>query len=304
MKNRIEPNIIKFAAGDFRVEIVKAGEKIRRRCRTLKEARKFKAFVKKNDCIDYNSEFDLADVQKSSASVSAVSNTKTDYKYPKRDNDLAFKIVLSTLGVGLIVLIYLIMSLVKDSSPSDVKQTPSAEYSQQSQDTSGNSHDNTEEGAPNQDDEPEKKTSLKEMFPNDMVISMGADHDKVDAAHRLYVFEDPSCGACKLLNPALEKLNDISVTIIPTAILETSDKFMGGIACASNKLEAWKRAIYDGIAMDNSCPGGKDAHIRAYNFFRASGFKSTPTLISGDGRIHAGAMDGNPTKIRAWLAGK
>lgn len=145
----------------------------------------------------------------------------------------------------------------------------------------------------------QKTTDKLPAFPADLMIQMGSPENK--AKHKLYVFADPTCSACKALEPALEKLTDVAITIIPVPILETGDRYIPGLSCAKDKALAWKKAINDGIASRGDCPTGASAGGRSLAFFQAFGFRETPTLISGDGRVHPGSFGGDVKSIRNWL---
>jgi len=136
----------------------------------------------------------------------------------------------------------------------------------------------------------------------DLVVHMGASH--ADKARTLYVFTDPHCPFCMRIEPVIEKLasEGYEVTIFPTPIKGAeSERIVRGIACSKDKLAAWRDGIGDQhLSAPDSCAAADSAVSRAIGLFTAYGFGGTPTLISGDGRVHMGAMDYDA--LKQWLA--
>lgn len=291
---RIESNI--WSDGyEYRVEISKLGLKGRHTCLTLDEAKAFKQFVKEAKIApkNWSKAFVAAEMAASKPRARRAARqlvgSATINPFSRISPLVIYGLIAFNLA-SIAFLTWLMFFSGIDMKPREKIELPAiTDLSQASLEA-----------------QPEEQPAAQEpaqraALPEDLIVSMGA-KDRNNAL-KLYVFADPTCGACKELEPALEKMPDVAITIIPTPILETGDRFMGGISCAKDKLAAWKAAINEGVAMDGSCATGGDAHIRAYNFFKAAGFGATPTLIAGDGRIHAGSMSGDVKKIRAWLAG-
>lgn len=136
----------------------------------------------------------------------------------------------------------------------------------------------------------------------DLVVHMGASH--ADKAHTLYVFTDPHCPFCMRIEPVIEKLaaEGYEITIFPTPIKgPESERIVRGIACSKDKLAAWRDGIGDRhLPAPDGCAAADSAVSRAIGLFTAYGFGGTPTLISGDGRVHMGAMDYDA--LKQWLA--
>jgi len=302
---RIEANISQYDnSNNFRVSLSKLGKRVARTCTSIEEARAFKMFVKSATSApnDWNKAFDASNALGHRGKL--VPAKRTSINPVSRISPLVIFIygMIAFNLASIVFITWLVFFSGINMKPSEKIELPAATNLSQA-----SIEDQPKEDQP-EEDQPEEQRAAQEpaprvtaSLPGDLIVSMGA-KDRNNAL-KLYVFADPTCGACKELEPALEKMPDVAITIIPAPILETGDRFMGGISCAKDKLAAWKAAINEGVAMDGSCATGGDAHIRAYNFFKAAGFGSTPTLIAGDGRIHAGSMYGDVKKIRAWLAG-
>lgn len=138
--------------------------------------------------------------------------------------------------------------------------------------------------------------------PDDLEVKMGA--ESADKAHTLYVFSDPNCSHCKRFESVLNDLartGKYAITIFPVAIIPESEELIAGVSCAPNKLAAWRSAIESGVKSPDKCSSAASAAERSVIFFRAFGFNSTPTLISGDGRVKDQAL--GTQGLIDWLAG-
>lgn len=124
--------------------------------------------------------------------------------------------------------------------------------------------------------------------PEDIEVVLGRGNK------RLFVFSDPLCPFCKALEPALDRLakQGYEVHIFPTPlpIHPQAARLVAGIACAKDKVKAWKNAVEKGEAAPATCEAAKSAPERALAFYRQFGFNATPTLINEAGKVQVGAL--------------
>ncbi len=120
------------------------------------------------------------------------------------------------------------------------------------------------------------------------------------------VFSDPDCPYCQSLEKEMVTLNDVTVYtfLFPlTALHPQSREHAIAIWCASNPSDAWHTFMIDGkMPRDNNgstareCPHPMERNIA---LGKKLGVHGTPTLISSDGRVKAGAANGK--EIATWL---
>lgn len=115
-----------------------------------------------------------------------------------------------------------------------------------------------------------------------------------EGGKKLYVFDDPLCPFCKRLEPVLQSLakKGYEIHIFPTPLHEGAEKMIEGIACAKDKVRAWKLAIEEEKASAG-CRDAEGAAKEALAFFRQFGFNATPTLINEFGRVSVGYLPEN-----------
>ncbi len=120
----------------------------------------------------------------------------------------------------------------------------------------------------------------------------------------LAIFTDPDCPFCRRLERELEKLHGVKIYnfLYPLERLHpNARRHAEAIWCAKDRNAAKRAIMIEG--HDLSPPKGCHAPIEA-NLKLGSklGISGTPTLIAGDGRMHAGFMPAE--RLRAWLQGR
>lgn len=122
---------------------------------------------------------------------------------------------------------------------------------------------------------------------------------KGDGTRQLVVFSDPNCPYCQRLEKEIARLNNITVYTFLYPVLGDDSKTLSiATWCAPDKSAAWadlmQRQIRPVLTAcvtpinDNTVLGSK------------LGVTGTPTLITVDGRVLAGAASAE--KIDAWLS--
>lgn len=68
-------------------------------------------------------------------------------------------------------------------------------------------------------------------------------------ARQMVVFEDPNCGYCKKLETELQKLSNVTIHVMPLAILSPdSETKLVNVLCARDKARTWVSSLQTGAA--------------------------------------------------------
>lgn len=115
------------------------------------------------------------------------------------------------------------------------------------------------------------------------------------------VLSDPGCHFCQQLERTLDGMTDISVRTWLVPLQPGSDVLAKSIWCANDKVHAWHTWM---LSHTESPPAARNCNAAAItrNLELAQRLQTvgTPTLISGSGRVHSGAM--SREELAAWLA--
>lgn len=149
--------------------------------------------------------------------------------------------------------------------------------------------------------EAQRQASLKAMvasLPAAAQVESGL--TKAAPEKTLYVWSDPTCPHCQVLEDSLAKLTgEYSIHVMPTPVRgPESDDLAARVMCSTNRNDAWSAAMH-GQPVDAK-PTAKCAQMAGFNrdLFRKAGFNATPTIVDGNGRMAIGEM--TPDEIRAW----
>lgn len=123
-------------------------------------------------------------------------------------------------------------------------------------------------------------------------ISLSSGH-----ARTLYVFADPLCHNCQIIEPALEALSQkYNVEIFPVTLVgkQQTMGLVDPIMCqaSASRLPLWKNLFRTDAGMapgetpseQSSCESGDDAIAKNDVAFNAYNLPGTPSLLSDDGR--------------------
>lgn len=133
----------------------------------------------------------------------------------------------------------------------------------------------------------------------------------------LYVFSDPTCQHCKLLEPELEKLvRDYTIHVFPVSVFggQSSINLVAQVLCQKHGIRkaVWKKAVAgedvlvgefeNGVAIIPSvCQEGYAAIEANDKIFRAMNFVGTPTIINAFGKQLPDALPNTEQAIRHWM---
>ena len=122
---------------------------------------------------------------------------------------------------------------------------------------------------------------------------------KGNGSRVMYVFSDPNCGYCKMFEKSLSSATDVTIyTYVLPILSEDSVAKAKAIYCSKDKAEAYQKWMTGGVAPKSTPCKDKTDQIQA--LATSMGVRATPTLISEDGRTHAGAMQ--PNELSDWLS--
>ena len=117
----------------------------------------------------------------------------------------------------------------------------------------------------------------------------------------LAIFSDPDCPYCRRLEAELRGLDDVTIHtfLMPLASLHPAARGKAvSVWCATDRLATWQALMLrDALPPQADCPHPVDRNVA---LGEQLGINGTPTLISGDGRVLAGAASRD--QIEAWLA--
>jgi thiol:disulfide interchange protein DsbC len=120
----------------------------------------------------------------------------------------------------------------------------------------------------------------------------------------LYVFSDPQCPYCQKLEKNFDKLDDVTIHVLPLPIEElhpSAKMITTQIWCSGEPPVSWSNYLLYGmvpqVLSGTDCRAPIDSVAAVAMKY---GIHATPTLVFEDGSVVAGAMD--PLKINATLS--
>ncbi len=120
-----------------------------------------------------------------------------------------------------------------------------------------------------------------------------------DGRRKIAILSDPNCPYCKRLEQDLQKLDDITMHILPYAIIKPESVRQAKAAwCSKDRVKAWNDLMFRRIEPQAStdCENPIEDVIR---FGQTIGARATPTWFLENGERFSGAMP--LEKVRALL---
>lgn len=126
-----------------------------------------------------------------------------------------------------------------------------------------------------------------------------------DSGKPLYVFSNPSCGACQFLDGQLDLLpKDVNPIILPVGFDVSSLRMTTAALCLDKKdkgqVTGWQSLMKGQTITSSICQAGLDASAKHAKLFARMGFNATPTLVDASGRTIVGG--GEAPQIARWVA--
>ena len=107
---------------------------------------------------------------------------------------------------------------------------------------------------------------------------------------KIAILSDPNCPYCKVLEQDLAKLDDITVHILPYAVLGPKSTQQAKSAwCSKDRVKAWNDLMFRRIEPQ-AAPDCDNPVEKIAEFGRSIGAGATPTWFLGSGERYSGAM--------------
>jgi thiol:disulfide interchange protein DsbC len=107
---------------------------------------------------------------------------------------------------------------------------------------------------------------------------------------KIAILSDPNCPYCKRLEEDLAKLDDITVHILPYAILSpASVRQAKAVWCSKDRTKAWDELMFRRIEP-RAAPDCDTPVEKLVEFGRRIGARATPTWFLESGERHSGAL--------------
>lgn len=148
----------------------------------------------------------------------------------------------------------------------------------------------------------DRKAELARVRFSDLPLQNSITYVQGGGRRSLAVFSDPDCPYCRRLEADLTKLDDVTIHVFPLPIQSLHPGAAGkvaGIWCSPERAKTWREVLVGAAAprgFSEDCMAVVTANIALADKL---GFRGTPTLVSGDGRVLSGALSAQ--KISAWL---
>lgn len=151
----------------------------------------------------------------------------------------------------------------------------------------------------------ERRQALSRVDFQALPLAQGIKFVQGAGRRPLAVFSDPDCPYCRKLEQELVRLDDVTIHVFPMPIQSLHSgaaRKAGGVWCSADPAQAW-RAVLAGeeapAVTNEDCMAPVAANVA---LAESLGFTGTPTLVSGDGRVLAGAVSAE--RLSAWLDGE
>ncbi|QTQ30101.1 Disulfide bond isomerase, DsbC/G [Aromatoleum bremense] len=131
---------------------------------------------------------------------------------------------------------------------------------------------------------------------SDLPLDLAIKTVRGDGSRKLAVFEDPACPVCRSMQPALARLDNVTIHVFTYPVI-SPDSIPAAVAtwCSAHAArESHWQAYMDGAPVpqriEPHCEEAMQVVRRIVDFGRARGIRNTPTLVLADGRRVLGAM--------------
>jgi thiol:disulfide interchange protein DsbC len=111
-----------------------------------------------------------------------------------------------------------------------------------------------------------------------------------DGRRKIAILSDPNCPYCKRFEEDLAKLDDVTVHILPFAVLgPKSERQSKAVWCSKDRAKAWNDLMFRGIEPKAS-PECDNPIEELARYGRSIGATATPTWFLENGERYQGAM--------------
>jgi len=142
---------------------------------------------------------------------------------------------------------------------------------------------------------------LNKIDPSSLPVGDAIVTVKGDGSRIVNLFSDPVCHFCQQFEHTLDGMTNVRIQTWLVPLQPGSDELAKKIWCAADRNKAW-RAWMLGRSEPQPTPSKCDTSALQRNLELAQRLQTagTPTIISGSGRVHSGAMDSS--ELSVWLA--
>lgn len=138
------------------------------------------------------------------------------------------------------------------------------------------------------------KINFSELPKNPIILKKGKGERKIA------VFADPNCIFCKKLEPELEALDNVTVSLYLLPILSPSSvKIANSVLCSKTPGTSWKSWMIEGKEVpENECEKGKESIKTNLEFSQKYGITGTPAIYFENGERTVGYIDKNAIETK------
>lgn len=141
-----------------------------------------------------------------------------------------------------------------------------------------------------------KLAALAAISFDELPLDLAVKTVRGDGSRKLAVFEDPACPVCRSMQPALARLDNVTIYAFTYPVI-SPDSIPAAVATwcsAQDARESRWQAYMDGAPVPKQiephCEEAMQVVRRIVDFGHARGIRNTPTIVLGDGRRVLGAM--------------
>ncbi|XYQ56542.1 DsbC family protein [Pectobacterium carotovorum] len=115
---------------------------------------------------------------------------------------------------------------------------------------------------------------------------------KGDGSRKLFIFEDPNCGYCKLLRKKIKDIDNVTVyTFMYNILSDSSWTLSRNILCAKHPDIAFEDWMVNGKQPETATSDCKDPNKIVYALGKKMNISGTPTIFFLDGSSQQGVME-------------
>lgn len=136
----------------------------------------------------------------------------------------------------------------------------------------------------------ERKRELSRVEWGSLPLQWAIRTQRGDGRRKVALFSDPHCPYCRKFEEDLAKLDDITVYVLPYAVLgPRSTRHAQAVWCSKDRAKAWSDLVQRRIEPQAS-PDCDNPIARLADFGRRIGARATPTWFVESGERYQGAL--------------
>ncbi|PWC10599.1 thiol:disulfide interchange protein [Brenneria roseae subsp. americana] len=137
---------------------------------------------------------------------------------------------------------------------------------------------------------------------NTLPLDLAVKITKGDGSRKLFIFEDPNCGYCKLLRKKIQNINNVTIyTFMYNILNDSSWTLSRNILCAKHPDIAFEDWMVNEKQPETAPIDCKDPNKIVYELGKKMNITGTPTLFFIDGTSQQGVMEIDALE-KKWLS--